>query len=138
MGLRGVTELEADAEALQEMYGQPVSVYGDDQAVEDGLLVDVKALMPFPVSRVSRAVWEAFTFEISPRNFGHDDAAIDVSRLMTLGERIRQKIEDNEWRDDWIILEFDGQTIWCVPNGVLYGGGEQAVEGLTVMMPQDY
>ena len=38
-----------------------VSVYTDEQAVEDGVLVRSEGVLPCPFNRVTRAVWDKFT-----------------------------------------------------------------------------
>jgi hypothetical protein len=51
---------------IREVFGEPISIYTDAQALRDGLLVNVaglpiKTIHGYPVNRVTRAVWEAYT-----------------------------------------------------------------------------
>lgn len=106
-----------------------VSVYGDSQAVEDGVLVKFDGPFiggPPPegkmVNLVTRPLFSEYTDELL------GGAMINVTKLSRLLERI---VSDARVDDGWLI--YDGpdtdKTIWVVPN---------EVDGYTAMFAEDY
>jgi len=104
-------------------WGEPISVYADADAVEDGVLVkwdDVR------INRVTRALFDRFT-----RGMGK--VMIDITPLRRLLDEVLARGK----RDDgWVTLDVpaplggpDGCTVWLVPN---------EVGSLTAMLPEDY
>jgi hypothetical protein len=108
-----------DAEA--DLSGEPISVYSDAQAVDDGVLVAFRG--PGGVNRVTRAVFDHFT-----EPMGHSpltNAVTNVGPLMDAIRAILKQEPDRGWRTGM----YRGKTLWLVPN---------EVGGLTLMFPEDY
>ena len=102
------------------LFGEPISVYTDAKALEDGLLVAISG--HGAVNRVTQAVFAAFATRTSDAEAEH----FDITRLITA---IRQMLALSPDRDGWRTAEIDGKTLWLIPN---------EVKGLTLMFPGDY
>ena len=98
-----------------------ISSYTDAQAVEDGVLVDVRRGL---VNRVTRAVFDHFTEEMGSSPL--TGPITDVGRLMRVIDSMLQREGDP---DGWRTCTYEGKELWLVPN---------EVEGLTLMFPEDY
>jgi hypothetical protein len=101
-----------------------VSTYSDDQAVEDGILVDMVGTAPFPVNRVTTAVWDHFT-----RSIG--GVMTDVTQI----RQVIEKLLAVPLKDGWHIAEINGKKLWAMPNETTHRNGKP---GWTVMFPSDY
>jgi hypothetical protein len=112
--------------------------YTDEDAVRDGVLVRTDGLLPCPFNRVTRAVWEAFTQPVGkmPQGLG-GSPVINTTKLSQLGEAVNRKYKAGELTEGWVILEFEGQKIWAMPNGTVFSAA-RPVEGWTIMFPEDY
>jgi hypothetical protein len=104
---------------LDDLFGEPISVYTDAQALDDGVLVAVTAAGG--VNRVTRSVFDHF---VKPAC----DASSDTLDLTPLLDAIRTMLCINP-RDEWRVGEYQGITLWLIPN---------EVGGLTLMFPEDY
>ena len=98
--------------------------YGDDEAVDDGVLVDISGAAPFPVNRATTAVWEHFTEDIG-------GVMTNVTRLTGMVKALLAV----PLKDGWHIAEINGKKLWAMPNGTRHRNGK---EGWTVMFPSDY
>jgi hypothetical protein len=107
-----------------------VSTYTDEQAVEDGVLVNAEGVLPCPFNRVTRAVWDTFTQSKIP-------GLTNVTRLSQLGEAVSRKYNAKEFTEGWVVMEFEGHKIWAMPNGTAFSQ-VRPVEGWTIMFPEDY
>lgn len=103
---------------IEDLFGEPISVYTDEQALEDGVLV---AVTEQDVNRVTRAVFDHFA---KPA----DDSPEPVYDLTPLLEAIRH-IRRLTPKDGWRTGEYQGVMLWLIPN---------EVGGLTLMFPEDY
>ncbi len=110
------------AEQLRETFGQPISVYTDEDAVRDGTLVRSPYGRQVRVNLVTCGVFEKY----APRM---GSAMRNVTPLAGLLERVAAKIEAGELEDGWAKLEDDGKELWAVPN---------QSGGFTLMFPEDY
>jgi hypothetical protein len=110
-----------------------VSVYTDEQAVEDGVLVRSEGVLPCPFNRVTRAVWDAFTQAIGNKAM----KVTNTTRLSQLGEAVNRKYKTGELTEGWVVLEFEGCTIWAMPNETVFSS-IRPVQGWTIMFPGDY
>jgi hypothetical protein len=103
-------------------YDAPVvSEYSDDQAVEDGDLVEASSFTIGPnarANRVTRPVFEKFT-----RTLG--GVLTDITKIKEVWNAALDFPEDDGWR----VGEFDGEKLWLIPN---------ANGGLTLLFPSDY
>lgn len=100
--------------SLVEIYGEPISVYTQEQAIADGVLVRVGYLAPTktPVT---------FTSNL----FG--DVKDHYHKIITKGlEMLRQK--DEEDTDYMKLRVIEKGKIWVIAND----------EGMTFMKPEDY
>ncbi len=110
---------------LTELYGDPIYVYSDEQAVEDGVLVAVNGLFPaiWKLNRVTRAVWDAYTAPIGPSD-------LRITDVTVITRTLRATWEDADVVDGWRIgMTSDGRVVWFVPN---------ETGGMTAMFPEDY
>ena len=112
-----------------------VSTYTNEQAVEDGVLVNAQGVLPCPFNRVTRAVWDAFTQPIGPK--GGVMVVTNTTKISQLGEVVNRKYKAGELTDGWVILELEGHTIWAMPNETVFSS-IRPVQGWTIMFPEDY
>lgn len=99
-----------------------ISTYTDAQALDDGVLVDVRGVLPaaWNVNRATRALWSAYTETIG-------GVMTNITRFVQAMKAAWSNArEDDGWR---IGTAPDGQTVWFVPN---------EVGGMTAMFPEDY
>ena len=115
--------------------------YTDEQALEDGVLVSVRGLAPFPINRVTRALWEHFTRPIGnmPLALGGSPVT-DTTMLSRLGDAVGAKIKAGDLQEGWVIMEFEGKKIWALPNETIYNPTKPPYDkqGWTIMFPEDY
>ena len=102
------------------LFGEPISIYTDAEALEDGLLVAITG--HGAVNRVTQAVFAAF----ASRTGDAEAEDFDITRLITA---IRQMLALTPDGGGWRTAEIDGKTLWLIPN---------EVSGLTLMFPEDY
>ena len=112
-----------------------VSVYTDEQAVEDGVLVRSEGVLPCPFNRVTRAVWDEFTQPMKSK--GSVIVMTNTTKLSRLGEAVNRKYKAGELTEGWVVLEFEGHKIWAMPNETTYSK-IAPVPGWTIMFPDDY
>ena len=112
-----------------------VSVYTDEQAVEDGVLVRSEGVLPCPFNRVTRAVWDEFTQPMKSK--GSVIVMTNTTKLSQLGEAVNRKYKAGELTEGWVVLEFEGHKIWAMPNETTYSK-IAPVPGWTIMFPDDY
>ena len=103
-------------DTLREIFGPPIDVYTDAQALGDGVLVDIGPLAVHfhgrPVNRMTGGLWGDF------KPFALDGAA--------LARTLRVKLRYAFFRGD----------IWQVPPGLWLI--ENEIGGWTLMRPEDY
>lgn len=104
---------------FDDIFGEPISVYTDAQALEDGVLVSVPG--EGRVNRVTRAVFDHFVKPIG-------DPQYNVMDILPMTEAIRVMLTIAP-DDGWRVFEYQGVTLWLIPN---------EVRGLTLMFPEDY
>ena len=101
-----------------------IAVYTDQQALEDGVLVDITpALKRFhgkPVNRMTRALWEEF------QPFLRIADVHRLSEIAYLGKILTTKLSVAYYKGD----------IWQVPPGLWLI--ENELGGWTIMRPEDY
>ncbi len=95
--------------------------YTDAEALADGSLVSVDAS---PVNRVTRAVFDHFTWP-----FGHPEIAGPLTDITPVRQAIETMLALKPDQDGWRCGSYEGMELWLVPN---------EVEGLTLMLPEDY
>ena len=96
-----------------------ISIYTDEDAVEDGVLVPVAG--DGAVNRVTRPVFDQF---VKPIGDPHSNAF----DLTPLTDAIRAVLNAPD-ADGWRIATYNGLTLWLIPN---------ETGGLTLMFPDDY
>ncbi len=107
---------------FENLLGEPISVYTDAQALEDGFLVALPG--EGDVNRVTRAVFDHFATPIG--SSVATGAVINVTPLM---EAIRAMLKIPPDKDAWRTGQHSGKELWLIPN---------EVGGLTLMFPEDY
>ena len=112
-----------------------VSVYTDEQAVEDGVLVRSEGVLPCPFNRVTRAVWDEFTQPMKSK--GSVIVMTNTTKLSQLGEAVNRKYKAGDLTEGWVVLEFEGRKIWAMPNETVFSK-ICPVQGWTIMFPEDY
>jgi hypothetical protein len=110
-----------------------ISVYTDEQAVEDGVLVTTAGLLPCPFNRVTRPVWDEFTKTSSKMSM----SLVNTTQLAQLGEAVNRKYKAGELTEGWVVMEFEGHKIWAMPNETVFSKF-RPVQGWTIMFPEDY
>lgn len=104
-----------------DVFGEPIYTYTDEQAVEDGVLVAIAG--PDRVNRVTRAVFDYFT-----QPMGSSPVTGPVTNISPLMDAIRAVLQA-EIEDGWRIATYQDRVLWLVPN---------EVGGHTLMFPEDY
>jgi hypothetical protein len=102
-----------------DFFGEPISVYSDAQALDDGVLVALPG--EGRVNRVTRAVFDHFATPTGEPARGE----CDLSQLRAAITALLAIVP----RDGWRIGTYQGQALWLIPN---------EVGGLTLMFPEDY
>ena len=115
-----------------EDFGEPISVYSDDQALEDGVLVDITATrvqyQGVPINRMPRTLWEDFQPFLAPY-------LVDgkTTEAQALGNILKTKLAYAKGDPGNTGEVGDIVTVpprlWLVRN---------EVGGWTVMYPEDY
>ena len=104
-----------------EFYGEPINVYTDAQALEDGVLVNVSSFnvcfKGMPINRITQHLWA----DLEP--FFMTSAQLDHNRL---ADALRTKCT---------MASFQG-GIWTLPPNLWLI--ENEVNGWTLMYPEDY
>lgn len=120
-----MTQKEYDA--MVEIFGEPISIYSDEDAQDDGILTDVSELrIQFNGKIINRATCGVTTI----LQLESKDAAIIKNRLRYIAEN---STKDREGSDAWGTFEadsrFGNQKLWLVLNEHdLY----------TLMLPSEY
>ena len=107
---------------LEDIFGEPIYVYTDAEAIEDGFLVAVPG--EGGVNRATRAVFDHFASPI-----GASQAVGSVMNITPLMDAICAMLEIVPDKHGWRTGEYQGITLWLIPN---------EVGGLTLMFPEDY
>jgi hypothetical protein len=104
-----------------------ISVYTDDDAIDDGFLIDVAALsVSFnekPVNRLTPGAAEALNFDAL--EFGEKQLKLSAVSGLSL--------YDGEGEDAWGVCQTaqiaSGKRLWLIPN---------ELDGYTLMLPEEY
>ena len=117
-----------------------VSTYTDADALRDGVLVSIAGSVPFPINRATRAVFDAFTQPIGKLPGGLGGSPVtDIGLLSQLGEAVKAKMKAGDLQEGMVVLEFQGRTVWAMPNETTYRPvAPYNVPGWTIMFPEDY
>jgi hypothetical protein len=111
---------------ITEFYGAPISVYTDEDALQDGVLIDVTELGVhfggMPINRFTRSVWFDWRDEFQPIG--------QTLPLNALHHHLRAKLQaalqSAVYKGDiWTLPE----RLWLIEN---------EIEGWTLMYPSDY
>jgi len=98
-----------------------ISEYTDAQALEDGVLAEVRC---GAVNRVTSAVF--YHFARPMENLPEGEERFDTAPLMVAIRAVLGVAPDE---DGWRQSMYEGKELWLVPN---------EVRGLTLMFPDDY
>ena len=99
---------------LTEVYGEPISVYTKEQAIEDGILVKVGFLSNLKLPVI-------FTTNL------FNDVKDNYHEIITRGLELLNK-KDPEDDDCYKLRVIEKNRIWVIANS----------EGVTFMKPEDY
>jgi hypothetical protein len=124
---------------ITDIFGPPIDVYGDEDALEDGVIVDLSelglVLADLPVNRMTRALWFSlipFVHEAQEYlkcEFKADCRVIEHVSIPVLKSMLQTKIKlAVATGSDARILKIP-PDIWAVQN---------EVGGYTLMFPSDY
>lgn len=100
--------------SLIEVYGEPISVYTKEQAIEDGILVKVGYLSNLKLPVI-------FTTNL------FNDIKDHYHEIITRGLELLNK-KDEEDDDNYKLRVIEKDCIWVIANS----------EGVTFMKPEDY
>src|ERR1700694_1788790 len=93
---------------LDDLFGEPISVYTDAQALEDGVLIAVPG--ESEVNRVTRAVFDHFakpTGDPAPNEYDLSDLLAAIAALLAI-----------EPQDGWRTGDHKGKRLWLIPNEI--------------------
>jgi len=122
-----------------DIFGPPITVYGDEEALDDGVIVDLSdlalVLAGLPVNRITRSLWDKLIpFVHEPRDYlkcqyKADCRVIEHVSIPVLKSVLLTKIKlAVATGGDARILKIP-PDIWAVQN---------EVGGYTIMFPSDY
>ena len=109
---------------LTEFFGEPISVYTAEQAIDDGILVDASFDGRFPGCLFTRGVFEA----IEAVNDDRTLAQRAIPLLMDAAMIVKRKPDDRLWTDG-LFGNVTGRDVWIARN---------ELGGLTLMFPDEY
>jgi hypothetical protein len=113
---------------MDVFWGEPIYSYTDEQAVEDGILVDISELNiqfnNLPVNRITRTLWEEFQPFLSE----HPKSEMPT-KMQQLASIIKTKLKlaRNSGEDDYLYIL--PPKIWLVKN---------ELNSYTLMNPSEY
>lgn len=124
---------------ITDIFGPPITVYGDEEALDDGVIVDLSelklVLAGLPVNRMTRTLWYALIpFVHEPADYlkcqyKADCRVIEHVSIPVLKSMLLTKIKlAVATRGDARILKIP-PDIWAVQN---------EVGGYTLMLKEDY
>lgn len=130
--------MDNDIPKVEVISAEVISVYTDEQAIEDGILIPITPLRlntpaGKPIMRMTRSFW----YEIISKQI-ELDLENPLPGIRAAVNQIRNKIipalddtaEPGEPRDYLYSAELDGlPVIWCIDNGY---------EQFTIMLRSDY
>lgn len=96
-----------------------ISEYSDEQAVEDGVLVNIASVTGDHNDRATIHLWGEYTRQLL------SGMLTDITELSALYKRVKEQPIKDEWR----ILPTPKGEVWLIPN---------EVGGLTLMFASDY
>lgn len=118
----------------ENLYGQPVSVYTSQEALEDGVLFDITAINP----AWARGLFNNVTTNLLGRGYMDDKGKINIPNLLDLLNQVNQIVR----RESKNFTEFDHFFSGSIE---LPDGGQQMIficcnetGKFTLMMPEDY
>jgi hypothetical protein len=128
---------------FKEEWGEPISIYTDRQAIEEGVLADITSLglrfetfqLPYPINRMTSGLWNDFLpFYPAPDTEGVGGEHMDQEALArALRTMVSMAVGSNdntgEVGDIYTLPGGNEGRIWLVRN---------EVGGLTLMNPSDY
>src|SRR2546428_9182491 len=94
------------SDQIDEVFGEPISTYTDQQALEDGILVAVPG--DGGVNRVTRAVFDHFTESLGTSPI--TGSVADITPLMDV-IRAMLKVEPD---DGWRTGVHQGKELWLI------------------------
>lgn len=111
---------------MTEIFGEPISIYTDADAIDDGVLVDVTALsiqfQGMPINRFTRSVWVDWRDEFQSSGLPLPKNALQQH----LHAKLQAALPSAMYKGD----------IWTLPDGLWLI--ENEVAGWTLMKPEDY
>jgi len=112
---------------MDNFWGEPISIYTDADAIEDGTLIDVSGCrISFNNKPINRVTDNAF----HTLDFAKKQPATISNNLKFIAENSKK---DREGADAWGIFEADkrlgNEKLWLVNN---------ELDGYTLMLPGDY
>jgi len=112
---------------MTEMFGEPISVYTDEQAIADGVLVAVDKVR-FPGCLFTQAVHTAIMDEVEKGGRTYEQIAIPLMMdVIAIAENPKNAGESLYTGND-LEGNVTGKTLWFEMNGL---------GGITVMFPED-
>ena len=124
--MNNTTAPDLTSAELADMFGEPISVYTADQAVEDGFLFRVPAdLAPRPTYLTASVVSLC-----TPPKGSCDDFVGRVSDVLTMTRYAFSRGDQTDRMRTGIVVRIGraNVTLWAVIDGA----------GLTIMQPEDY
>ena len=115
------------------IFGEVISSYTDDDAIEDGILVDIEDLDGMPTlpngNVVTRCTSNLYwSFKPSPNFVPTGDGDLETIQEKIV-EIVSLIVTAAKYDREWYVLEYEGRTFWCIPN---------ELSTYTLMYPEDY
>lgn len=129
---------EGPKDPIYEFFGEPIYSYGDEQAVEDGVLVPFRANDRDTGHRITSNAYEALKDHYSKKGYeDYDDPQFLQFFFCELLPLVKETVKEYE-KGGILKTNYDfkvkkdpprGKTLWYVPN---------ERNGVTIMKPEDY
>lgn len=112
-------------------WGEPISVYTDEQAVDDGVLVDVHAMQVqhqgAPINRMTRHLWEDFQPFLTP--YTENGMTVMAALAKIIKTKLAYAVGDPGNTGECGDIVKLPPKLWLVRN---------ELDGWTIMYPEDY
>lgn len=140
LGIFGVTPTEAEDEAPDDFWGEPISVYSRAQAIGDGQLIDISELareagFKYPTAITATAYGQWIRPSARDARNGQDANGRLWDMLVSMSVALRGATDTNIMRFLFLVAK-DGHNQYADLK-VIIGPGDTRAPVLTIMLPDE-
>ena len=125
--------------SLNEIFGEPISVYSRQQAIEDGVLVDVSQLAKEAGWKWPVAITQALHADLAniPKQFSHEDYTGRLWDVLWMGMLAAKQSRGAVIAFDLILHTQDNGTEGEYSVKAVCGPGDNGEPVITIMLPHE-